>query len=330
MAIDYASHLEMRVRPMKILVAVVMVGLMACVPDLSAAEQYPTKPVRVIVPFPPGGSYDVIARELGQKLSEKWHQPVIIENIGGAGGNIGAHVAANAPADGYSLLFWGDGVLTNPLIYANAGFDSRDFAGISIIASSPQILVGNAKAGVKSLNDVLASTKQLSYGTAGSGTPGHLAGELLSRSSKTPLEHVPYKGGSPALNDLMGGHIDLVFTGLPACIAFIRSGSIRPLAVSSKARSQVLPDTPSLSELIPDYDVDTWYGLLAPRATPKNIRTKIATDVNEVLADRAFTKKLADGGFVSIRSTPEELDAKLVKDLKSWKGLVAISGAHVD
>jgi tripartite-type tricarboxylate transporter receptor subunit TctC len=315
---------------MKTLLRGMLVALTLLISAVSAA-QYPSKPVRVIVPFPPGGSYDVIGRALAQKLSAKWNQPVIVENIGGAGGNIGAHAAAVAAADGYTLLFWGDGVLTNPLIYANAQFQaSRDFAGISIVASSPQVLVSNSKSDVKSLTDVLVSTKRLAYGTAGSGTPGHLAGELLSRSRKTPLDHVPYKGGSPALNDLMGGHIDLVYTGLPACMGFIRSGSIRALAVSSKGRSPVLPDTPSVSESISGYDVDTWYGLLAPKATPPTIRQKIALDVKEVMSERDFQKKLADGGFVSVGSTPEELDAKLVRDLESWKVLVAASGAHVE
>jgi tripartite-type tricarboxylate transporter receptor subunit TctC len=298
---------------------------------LGAFAQYPVKPVRLVVPFPPGGSYDVIGREVAEKLSKKWEQPVIVQNTSGAGGNIGAHAVAAAAPDGYTLLLWGDGLITNPLLYEKPPFlATRDFSGISLIASSPQVLVSSAKGRLATLKDVLASTRELTYGTAGSGTPGHLAGELMKHRGPAKLQHVPYRGGSSALADLMGGQIYLVYTGLPACIGHIKSGSIKALAVSSKQRSAALPDIPSVSEGIPGYDVDTWYGMLAPKATPLYVREKIAADVKEALTDPAFHKQLVDGGFVPVGNTPAELDAKLVTDLPAWQQMVKESGAHAE
>jgi tripartite-type tricarboxylate transporter receptor subunit TctC len=298
---------------------------------VSACAQYPIDPVRLIVPFPPGGSFDVLGRQVAQQLSKKWNQPVIVVNTSGAGGNIGARAVASAAPDGYTLLFWGDGLITNPLLYENPPFlATRDFSGVSLIASSPQVLVTSSKSALATLKDVLASTRELTYGTAGSGTPGHLAGELMKRKGPAKLQHVPYRGGSPALVDLMGGQIDLVYTGLPACIGYIKSGSIKALSVSSKQRSAVLPDVPSISEVIPGYDVDTWYGILAPKATPLKIREKIATDVKEALTDVAFRKRLVDDGFVPVGSTPVELDAKLVEDTPGWQQMVKESGARAE
>jgi tripartite-type tricarboxylate transporter receptor subunit TctC len=297
----------------------------------SALAQYPVKVVRLVVPFPPGGSYDVIGRQVAQKLAVKWNQAVIVENTSGAGGNIGARVVATAAADGYTLLFWGDGLLTNPLLYENPPFEAtRDFSGISLVASSPQVLVSNPKGSLATLQDVLRSPKELTYGTAGNGTPGHLAAELMKRRGPAKLQHVPYRGGSPAIVDLMGGQIDLVSTGLPACIGYIKSGALKALAVSSKQRSAALPNVPSVSEFIAGYDVDTWYGILGPKAMPLEIREKIATDVKAILLDPVFQRTLLEGGLVPVSSTPEELDAKLVKDLPGWQQMVKDSGARAE
>lgn len=296
-----------------------------------AQGAYPDKPVRLVVPFAPGGSFDLIARDVSTKLSAMWGQAVIVDNRGGAGGNIGAQAVIASNPDGYTLLFWGDGVLANPLLYDKPPFDAiRDLSGIAVVATAPQVLVSRPGTGPATMKDVLASTTPLNYGTAGNGSPGHLAAELMKREGAKQLTHIPYKGGTQALTDLMGGQIQLVSTGLPACIAFIRSGRLQAVAVSSKTRLKNLPNVPAVSETLPGYEVDTWFGVMAPKATPEAIRNKVSADLRKVMADPALQKKLIDGGFVPTISTPTELDAKMIKDLAFWRAQVAKSGARAE
>ena len=296
-----------------------------------AQAAFPDKPVKIIVPFAPGGSFDLIARDLSTKLAALWGQPVVIDNRAGAGGNIGAQAVIAAPADGYTLLFWGDGVLANPLLYPKPPFDAiRDLSGVTLVATAPQVLVSNPKNGPNTMKEVLAAKDPLNYGTAGNGSPGHLAAELMKREGAKQLSHVPYKGGGQALTDLMGGQIQLVSTGLPACIGFIKSGRIQAVAVSSKARIKNLPNVPTVAETIPGYEVDTWFGFMAPKATPDAVRTKVAADLRKVMADPALQAKLVEGGFVPTIGTPAELDAKMVKDLAFWRAQVAKSGARAE
>lgn len=296
-----------------------------------AQTNFPDKPVKVIVPFAPGGSFDIIARDLSTKLSALWGQPVLIDNRAGAGGNIGAQAVIASPADGYTLLFWGDGVLANPLLYQKPPFDAiKDISGVALVATTPQVLVSNPKNGPHTLNELLNSRQPLNYGTAGNGTPGHLSAELLKRQGATQLSHVPYKGGSQALTDLMGGQIQLVSTGLPACIAYIKSGRIEAIAVTSKNRIKSLPNTPTVAESIPGFEVDTWFGFMAPKGTPDAVRNKISADLRKIMADPSLQAKLIEGGFVPTISTPSELDAKMLRDLAFWRVLVAKSGAQAE
>jgi tripartite-type tricarboxylate transporter receptor subunit TctC len=297
----------------------------------SAQSSYPDKPVKIVVPFAPGGSFDLIARDLSTRLSALWGQPVIIDNRAGAGGNIGAKAVIAAPADGYTLLFWGDGVLANPLLYATAPFDAiRDLSGVALVATAPQVLVSNPKHGPATMKEVLAARQPLNYGTAGNGSPGHLAAELMKREGATQLNHVPYRGGAQALTDLMGGQIQLVSTGLPACITLIKSGEIQAVAVSSKARIKILPNVATVAETIAGYEVDTWFGFMAPKGTPDAVRNKIAADLRKVMADTALQEKLVNGGFVPTISTPAELDVKMLRDLEFWRAQVARSGAKAE
>lgn len=315
----------------KIIIATVMSALSLWVSYAHAQTNYPDKPVKIIVPFAPGGSFDIIARDLATKLSAMWGQSVVIDNRAGAGGNIGAQAVIAAPADGYTLLFWGDGVLANPLLYQKPPFDAiKDISGIALVATTPQVLVSNPTYGPNTMKEVLNSKQQLNYGTAGNGSPGHLTAELMKRQGATQLSHVPYKGGTPALTDLMGGQIQLVSTGLPACIALIKSGRIQAVAVSSKVRVKNLPNVPTVAETIPGFEVDTWFGFMAPKGTPDVIKDKIAADLRKVMADPALQAKLVEGGFVPTISTPAELDAKLLKDLAFWRALVAKSGAQAE
>lgn len=296
-----------------------------------AQSTFPDKPVKIIVPFGPGGSFDLIARDLSTKLSALWGRPVVIDNRAGAGGNIGAQTVIASPADGYTLLFWGDGVLANPLLYAKPPFDAlTDLTGIALVATAPQVLVSNPTSGPNTMKEVLGAKQPLNYGTAGSGSPGHLAAELMKREGAAQLSHVPYRGGGLALTDLMGGQIQLVSTGLPACIALIQSGRLKAVAVTSKARIKNLPNVPTVAETIPGYEVDTWFGFMAPKGTPDAIRNKIASDLRKVMADPALQKKLVEGGFVPTISTPAELDGKMVRDLSFWRAMVAKSGARAE
>ena len=317
---------------MKKLIAITLVyACAALMNSVHSQTHYPDKPVKIIVPFAPGGSFDLIARDLAIKLSALWAQPVLIDNRAGAGGNIGAQAVIASPADGYTLLFWGDGVLANPLLYQKPPFDAiKDISGIALVATTPQVLVSNPKNGPHTLQEVLNSKQQLNYGTAGNGTPGHLSAELMKRQGASQLTHIPYKGGSQALTDLMGGQIQLVSTGLPACIAYIKAGRIEAIAVTSKNRIKSLPNTPTVAETIPGFEVDTWFGFMAPKGTSDAIRNKISTDLRKVLADPALQTKLIDGGFVPTINTPSELDAKMVKDLAFWRVLVAKSGAQAE
>ncbi len=315
----------------KLLISTVTAVTLSVAAFSAHAQTFPTKLVRVVVPFPPGGSFDVIARDIGSKLSAMWKQPVVVDNRAGAGGNIGAQNVLNSAADGYTLLFWGDGVLANPLLYSKPPFDAiRDFSGVSLVATAPQVLVANSKSNLKTINDLMTSTTPLNYGTAGSGTPGHLAAELLREKGARQLTHVPYRGGGPALTDLLGGQIQLVSTGLPACITQIKAGAIRAIAVTSKERYKILPDVPTVAETVPGYEVDTWFGFMAPKATPLALREKIAADIHTVMEDPAFRQKLIDGGFLPATDTPSELDAKMEKDLVFWRDLVQKSGARAE
>lgn len=317
---------------MKRLSMMFMAGAMALCGGLATAQaSYPNKPVKVVVPFAPGGSFDLIARELVTRLADHWKQPVVIDNRSGAGGNIGAQAVIASPSDGYTLLFWGDGVLANPLLYPKPPFDAiRDLSGVALVATAPQVLVSNPKSGPKTMKEVLAAKEPLNYGTAGNGTPGHLAAELMKREGASQLTHVPYKGGGPALTDLMGGQIQLVSTGLPATIAFIKSGRVHPIAVTSKTRIKQFTNVPTVAETIPGYEVDTWFGFMAPKGTPEAVRNKVAEDLRKVLADPALQAKLVDAGFVPSISTPKELDAKMVKDREFWRVQINKSGAHAE
>lgn len=312
----------------KLLVSLVAVGAAQAA---HAETTFPDKPVKVVVPFPPGGSFDVLARQIGAQLGALWNKPVIIENRSGAGGNVGAQSVIAAAPDGYTLLFWGDGVLANPLLYPKPPFDAiRDLSGVALVATTPQVLVSNAGSPLHTMADVIAARTQLNYGTAGSGSPGHLAAELMKREGATQLTHIPYRGGGPALTDLMGGQIQLVSTGLPATLSLIRSGRIQPIAVTSKKRLAILPQVPTVAETLKGYEVDTWFGYMAPKGTPLAIRNQIAADLAKVLQDAKLKEQLSDGGYVVITSTPAQLEQKMVQDLAFWKEQVAKSGAKAE
>ncbi len=300
-----------------------------------AEAQYPARPVRFVVPFPPGGSYDVIARLLGRSLSERWGQQVVVDNRSGAAGNIGTEHVAKSKNDGYTLLIFGDGLLINQSLYSNPPYDTeRDFDPVTLAAISPQMLVANPKLGVRTIPELIALAKErpgkINYGTAGSGTPGHLAAELLNSLAGIQLTHVLYRGGAQTMQDVVAGQIELVFTGMPATLGQIRAGTVVPLGVSSRKRSPTLPDVPAIAETLPDFHVNTWYGVLAPKGTPREIVAKVGDDVRAVVAVAALQAQLIEQGFEPVGSSAAELAATIRNDLPVWRDLIKRSGAKAD
>jgi tripartite-type tricarboxylate transporter receptor subunit TctC len=298
---------------------------------MAAAQTFPQRLVRIVVPFPPGGSYDILARNIAQGLSETWGQQVVVENRAGGNGEVGTAAVAASPPDGYTMLFWGDGILIAQGLVKNRAVDAiKSFAPVTLVARTSQALVARADFRAKDLPALLALAKDGSvdvrYATAGVGTPGHLAVELLNAKSGGKLRHVPYRGGALALTDLLSGQIDLVSTGLPALIEHIRAGSIIPLAVSPEKRSKVLATTPTMNEVVPAVFIDTWYGFLAPAGTPDAVIAKIHTDIAAVTRGPAFVKRIEEQGFELVDVGPGELRALMERDLPRWLEIIALAG----
>jgi tripartite-type tricarboxylate transporter receptor subunit TctC len=298
------------------------------------AQSYPSAPVHILVPYPPGGAVDIIARTLGDELGRQWGQTIIIENRPGAGGVIASQALVKSPADGYTLILVAAGHALNPYFYAKMPYGFDDFTPISLIGSSPNILLVKADSPYKTLADMLADARakpgQLSYGHAGNGTSPHLAGELLKALTKVEISAVPYKGGAPSLGDLMGGHIPMTFNNIPESIAQIRAGTVRPLGVTTAARSAVLPDVPSISETVPGYDTGVWWGVLAPAGLPAAIRDKIANDLVETLKAPAVKNRLVDLGASTIGSSPAEFGSFIRVEYEKWGPIIKAAGIKAE
>lgn len=301
-------------------------------PAAMQAQSYPTKPVRLIVGFAPGGSTDVTARLIGQALSERLKQPFIIENRPGAGGNIAAEAVARAEPDGYTLFFASSGtVVTNPSLYKNIPFDTlKDFAPISQTAFIPNLLVVGPSVPVNSVPELIAYAKanpgKLSYGSAGNGTSQHLSAELFKSLAKVDMVHVAYRGGAPATNDLIGGQIQVVFAPLVEVLPFVEAGKLKALGITTKKRSPALPDVPAISETLPDFEVALWNGLLAPAGTPDAVIDRLHQETIAALASPDVKAKLATQGSEAAGSTPQEMRTFIASELVKWKKLVNISG----
>ncbi len=307
------------IRALAALVAFLTVGASAL-----AQGAFPAKPVHLLVPFPPGGAVDIVARTLGDDLAKRWGQSVIIENRPGAGGTIAAAAAAKAPPDGYTLILVASGHAVVSYLYPKLTYDPlNDFTPISLVGSSPNMLLVRADSPFKSLGDVLAAARQkpgqLSYGHAGNGTSPHLAGELLKYMTKIDISPVPYKGGAPALNDLLGGHIPMSFNNIPESIAQVQAGAVRPLGVTTAARSPLLPDVPTIAESgLPGYDTGVWWGFLAPAGLPPDLQAKIARDVAEAVKVPAVRERLLKAGATPIGSPPQAFADLIRSDHEKW------------
>src|SRR5437588_1428551 len=309
-------------------------GLSARIP--AWAQEWPAKPVRFIVPYPPGGGTDVIARIVQNRLSEALGQPIVIENHGGAGGTVGTEAAAKSPPDGYTFLFTLSSHTINPLLY-KVNFDvERDFAPVSLIVSVPQLIAAYPGAPIETVADIVTMAKQhpgeLHFASVGNGTPSHIAGELLKLRTVIDIVHVPYKGGGPAVADTLGGQVPLIIVTMPAALSHVRAGKLRALAVTTVKRSPGAPEIPTVAEAlkIPDYEVDSWYAMFAPAKTPPAIVARMQMEIAPVIQPPDEQHKLLEQGGDPVGSTPEELDRVVKSELRKWAELIRDAKIKVD
>ena len=317
------------------------VALVAAGPLAQAQTAYPSRPIVMLVPQAAGGTNDIVGRLVSQKLGEVLASPVVVENRPGAGGNIGTQAAAKAPKDGYTLLMTiSSSQAINPALYKNAGFDPvKDFRPISLIGAVPNVLLVHPSFPAKSVSELLALAKgkpgQYQYASAGNGTLNHLLGEMLNSMGGVQLQHVPYKGVAPALNDVLGGQLPLLFASLPSSLAHIKGGKLRALAVSGATRSAVLPDVPTLAETVPGYNGTLWIGLFAPTGVPSEVLARLQDAMGKTLAAKDLRDKLEQQGVELAGTpdkpvTPEQFAALLNDDITKWARIVKSSGASVD
>lgn len=301
------------------------------------AQTYPSHPMRMIVPFAPGGPTDILARAIGQKLTESWGQPVVIENRPGASGNIGAEAVAKAAPDGHTLLLATAGILTiNPSLFSRLPFDAqRDFSPITLAASVMNVLVVHPSLPVNSVKDLIrfaaARPGQLTYASAGNGSASHLAMELFKQMAHVEITHIPYKGATPGVTDLLGGHVHMMLIGLPAALPQARAGKLKALGVSSPRRSPIAPDLPTISESgLPGFDVVNWLGVLAPAGTLRETTAKLNDEIVKILRQPDTKERLLAQGFDPIGSTPEEFAAYMKSETAKWAKVVKAAGAKAD
>jgi tripartite-type tricarboxylate transporter receptor subunit TctC len=312
------------------------VALVVAAASAAAADSFPTKPLRLIVPFPPGGFNDTLARTLGQKLTERWGQPVVVDNRPGAGSTIGTELAARAPADGHTLLLVSFAFAVNPVLYPRLPYDSaRDFAPVILAAGTPNFLVAHPDLPATSVQDLLQLTRTrpggVSYATAGNGTSPHLCMKLLENLTGVRLTHIPYKGSAPAMLDLMGGRVNVMFDNAPNVLSHVRAGKLKALAVTTARRSALAPEVPSLAEAgVPGYDVEVWFGVVAPAVTPKEIIARLNAEIQRILALPDVKGRFAQVGVRTIGGSPEQFAAYLREQTEKWGKVARDAGVRVD
>ena len=301
----------------------------------SAQSPFPSKPVHILVPYAAGGGVDILARTLGDVVSRQWGQSVVVENRPGAGGVIASQALAASAPDGHTLIVVASGHATNPFLYAKLPYDTfKDFTPISLLASSPNILLVRSDSPFKTVGDVIAAAKAkpggLSYGHAGNGTSTHLAGELFKNLAKVDIGAIPYKGGVPAINDLLGGQIPISFNNGPESVGQLAAGSVRALAVTTASRATFLPDVPSMAEAVPGYDTGVWWGVLGPGGMPPDLVAKLAHDFVAALNTEAVKERLAKLGASPIGSSPAQFDATIHADYDKWGPIIKAAGIKAE
>ena len=302
---------------------------------IARAQVYPMRPVRLIVGFAPGGGTDTVARLMGQWLSERLAQPFLIENRTGAGSNIAAEAVVNAPPDGYTLLMGGTTNVVNTTLYDKLNFVfHRDIAPVAGIISAPMVIDVNPSVPVKTVPEFIAYAQanpgRLNMGSGGIGTSQHIAGELFKMMTGVNLVHVPYRGGAPAIADLVAGHVQVMFDVLPESIEYIRAGKLRPLAVTTATRFPALPDIPTVTEFVPGYEANTWWGVGAPRNTPFEIIDKLNKEINAALADPKIKARLVDLSGTVLPGTPADFAKLIADDTEKWGKVVKFAGLKAD
>jgi tripartite-type tricarboxylate transporter receptor subunit TctC len=295
------------------------------------AQEYPSRPVRLVVPFAAGGPNDIIARLVGGRLSDALGQPIVVENRPGAGGNIGTDFVARALPDGYTLLSAGPGsLIINPLLGSVPYDTARDFAPVSLMASAPNVLVVHPSVPARSVKELIdlarARPRQLNYASGGTGSTPHLSGALFAVMAGIDIVHVPYKGTGPASADLLGGQVQMAFFGIPPLLPHIKSGKLRALAVTGGRRSPELPEVPTVHEALPGYEVSPWYGLLAPAGTSRAIITRLNAEVARIVRSAEMKEKLALQGAEAAGGTPEEYAAVIRADAATWARVIKEAG----
>lgn len=296
------------------------------------AGTWPVRPIRLVVPYPPGGPTDFTGRTVGQKLSQYLGQQVVVDNRPGAGTIIGSELVARAAPDGYTVLFGtGGGTFLTPLMLPKVPYDPmRDFAPVAMLVQSPQVLVVHPSVAAKSINELIALAKAkpgaLNFASVGTGTSPHLGGELFQSLTGTKIVHVPYKGTAPAMTDLMSGQVQMMFTSMPTVLAHVKAGRLRLIGTGGTKRSAVIPDTPSISEVVPGFELITWYGIFAPAKTPAGIVKRLNAEITKVLNDPESRDRLAAQGLEPMPMTPDELKRYTEQDVSRWARLIKAAG----
>jgi tripartite-type tricarboxylate transporter receptor subunit TctC len=312
-----------------------LAGAAMAAPTLAWSQAYPSRPIHMVVGFAAGGGADIIARLIGQALSERLGQQIVVDNRPGAGTNIATEVAVKAAPDGYTLLLANSPNTINATLYDNLGFDFiRDIAPVASIGRVPLVMVVNPSLPAKTVPEFIAYAKanpgKVNMGSGGNGAPDHMSGELFKAMAGVPMVHVPYRGVAPAIADLLGGQVQVIFGTMPAVIALLKSGKLRALAVTTAMRSDELPDVAAIGEFVPGYEASQWYGIGAPRNTPAEVIARLNRETNAVLADPKMKARLAELGASALSGTPADFGKLIADETAKWAKVVKISGAKPD
>jgi tripartite-type tricarboxylate transporter receptor subunit TctC len=304
-------------------------------PSRAAGADWPVKPVRVVVPFTPGGSTDITARLISNRLQEVWGQSVVVENKPGAGGNIAADMVAHSDPDGYTIFISGPGMATNQFLYPSLSYDSvADFAPVTMLITQPNLMCVPNSSPAKSVQEFIAycndNRGKVTYASSGNGTTLHLSGELFKRLANVEMTHIPYRGGAPAINDLIPGRVDVIFDNMPSILQHAKAGSLRALAVSTKERVAVVPEIPTIAETVPGFDVFSWFGFFVPIKTPQDVIAKINADTNAALVYAPVKSRFEELGAVPKGSTPAELAAFLQSEIAKWGPVIREAKIRVE
>lgn len=310
--------------------------LLVCVaPVMALAQDYPARPVRIVVAFPPGGATDIVARLIAARLGERLGQQFLVDNKPGGGTNIGTEFVAHSPPDGYTLLMCSFTCAINPSLYTKLNYDLlHDFVGVSLVASAPLVVTVNPAVPARSTKELIALAKSkpgaIKYGSCGNGCSTHLATELFKSMAGVDMLHVPYKGDAPAVTDLMGGHVDVVFANIVTVLQHLDSGKLHALAVTSARRLTRFPDLPTVAETLPGYQVDPWFGIVAPSGTPRPVIEKLNSEITRILKTPDVEQRIAATGVFPLVSTPQQLDAHIKAEVAKWGKVIRAIGVRLD